>query len=132
MRRVQSFRAIKEEEFAEFIRQISSKAGSPSPRCFHITRPRELVQALDGFSLSDVFPSLKFLHVITGATSKIKKLQGKFDKISRDMLDDHRARKETNQRSWGPWQDRSRHFRGPGRKIKMRPPKIHTISKQSI
>ncbi|XVF77791.1 hypothetical protein PTKIN_Ptkin14bG0074800 [Pterospermum kingtungense] len=123
-RRVQSFRAIREEEVADFVSQISSKAGSPvnltkrfrsltysiisraafgdkyrDQNVFISLVQDELVDALGGFSLADVFPSLKLLHIITGATSKFKKLQQKFDKISQNILDEHRTRRETNKSS---------------------------------
>ncbi|XVF77874.1 hypothetical protein PTKIN_Ptkin14bG0082300 [Pterospermum kingtungense] len=124
MRRVQSFRAIREEEVANFISQISSKAGSPVnlrerirsltysiiSRAAFAEKYRdqdvfislvqdEMIDALGGFSLADIFPSLKLLHFITGATSKFEKLQRKFDQISQDILDEHRARKKSNKSS---------------------------------
>ncbi|XVF77881.1 hypothetical protein PTKIN_Ptkin14bG0083100 [Pterospermum kingtungense] len=123
MKRVQSFRTIREEEVANFITQISSKAGLPvslkkrlqslsygiiSRAAFgakykdqedFASLVQELSDALSGFSVADLFPSLKLLHVITGATSKFKKLHQKFDKILQNIIEEHRARKDTSKSS---------------------------------
>ncbi|XP_022718113.1 premnaspirodiene oxygenase-like [Durio zibethinus] len=121
MKRVQSFRHIREEEVADFIRQISSKAGSPvnlrkrlrslsysiisraafgakykDQDDFTTLVQEELTDALGGFNVGDIFPSLKLLHVISGATAKFKMLQHKIDKILENIIDEHRARKESS------------------------------------
>ncbi|XVE52785.1 hypothetical protein DITRI_Ditri02bG0151600 [Diplodiscus trichospermus] len=121
LKRVQSFRAIREEEVAGFIRQISSRAGSPvylrkrlqsltygiiSRAAFGVKYEdqddftlfvQELKDAMNGFTLVDVFPSLKLVHAISGATSKFKKLHRNFDKILQNIIEQHRAKKATAQ-----------------------------------
>ena len=88
MRCVQSFRAIREEEVARFVRQVSSRAGSPVNLAkrlrtltngiisratfgakykdqddFTLLVQVEYSKALGGFSLVDVFPLLKLLEI---------------------------------------------------------------------
>ncbi|XVF78078.1 hypothetical protein PTKIN_Ptkin14bG0099600 [Pterospermum kingtungense] len=117
--RVQSFRSIREEEIANFIREISSKAGSPvnlrkrfqsltysiiSRAAFGVNYKdqddftlhfKELLDVIGGFTLADIFPSLKLLHDISGATSKLKNLHQNLDKILQNIIEEHRDRKAT-------------------------------------
>ncbi|XVF77882.1 hypothetical protein PTKIN_Ptkin14bG0083200 [Pterospermum kingtungense] len=117
VKRVQSFRAIREEEVADFIRQISFRPGSPVNlrkrlRCLSysiISRAafgvkykdqedfallvEEMLDFMSRFSLADVFPSLKLLHVISEETSKLKKLNQNFDKILQNIIEEHKARR---------------------------------------
>ncbi|XVF77891.1 hypothetical protein PTKIN_Ptkin14bG0084000 [Pterospermum kingtungense] len=120
LKRVQSFRTIREEEVANFIRQIASRAGSPvnlgkrlqslsygifSRAAFGVKYKEqdnftilaeELLQYIGGLSLVDIFPSLKLLHAISGATSKLKTLHQNLDEILQNIIEEHRDRKATS------------------------------------
>ncbi|XVF77888.1 hypothetical protein PTKIN_Ptkin14bG0083800 [Pterospermum kingtungense] len=115
-RRVQSFRAVREEEVADFIRQISSKAGSPinlRKRLWSLTYGiisrvafgvkykdqddlaivvQELSDLAGGFSIGEVFPTMKLFYAISGATSKLKKIHQKTDSFLQNIIEEHRGR----------------------------------------
>lgn len=42
-----------------------------------------------GFDVADIFPSYKFLHVLTGMEGKLKKLHQNLDKTLNSIIDDH-------------------------------------------
>jgi hypothetical protein len=48
-----------------------------------------------GFELADLFPSQKFVHVISGTKAKLEKIHMKMDKILESIIHEHRE----NQRS---------------------------------
>ncbi|KAE8680311.1 putative Cytochrome P450 71D10 [Hibiscus syriacus] len=64
-KRVQSFRAIREEE--------------------------EAVEIVGGFSLADAFPSFKLLQILSGRSFQLEKLHRKSDKILENIIQQHRA-----------------------------------------
>ncbi|XWS10656.1 hypothetical protein CRYUN_Cryun38cG0015700 [Craigia yunnanensis] len=96
MRRVQSFRLSERKRLHILLGRAAFGAKYKDQDDFTLLVQDEYSEALGGFSLVDVFPSLKLLHVISGATSKFKKLHQKFDKILQNIMEEHRARKETS------------------------------------
>ncbi|XVE50822.1 hypothetical protein DITRI_Ditri01bG0194400 [Diplodiscus trichospermus] len=117
-KRVQSFRPTREEEVSNLVRAISSKAGSPvnlskmlCSLTFEIVSRtafggkckekeeftslfRELLELASGFTLVDLFPSLKLLQLLSGLRSKLERLHQKVDKILENVVNEHKASKE--------------------------------------
>ncbi|KAL4618677.1 hypothetical protein ACB092_06G027800 [Castanea dentata] len=115
-KRVQSFQSIREEEVSKLICFLSSNAGLPidlSEKIFSltfgitataafgkkckdqeafITLVKENLEVAGGFSVSDVFPSLKFLHVVSGLRPKLEKIHQKMDKILENIVNEHKGR----------------------------------------
>ncbi|KAL4309657.1 hypothetical protein GQ457_01G006950 [Hibiscus cannabinus] len=115
MKRVQSFRSIREEQVSSFIRSIFSTTGSEinigemlcklsynitlstaiGGRCKQhetfISIVRKVLKALHGFTISDLFPSIKLLPVITGMRSKVKRLHHDLDTMLESIIEEHRA-----------------------------------------
>ncbi|GAB4837192.1 hypothetical protein Ancab_002101 [Ancistrocladus abbreviatus] len=51
---------------------------------------RELDQvALDGFGISEYFPSMQLLHILTGYKSKLHKLFRRFDNFFNEIIEEH-------------------------------------------
>ncbi|KAE8680310.1 Cytochrome P450 71D8 [Hibiscus syriacus] len=114
-KRVQSFRAIREEEVSNFVSSIRSKAGSPvnlrkllRALTSNITARaafgakckdreafsqvvQEAVEIVGGFSLADAFPSFKLLQLLSGRSFQLEKLHRKSDKILENIIQQHRA-----------------------------------------
>ncbi|XP_050219138.1 desmethyl-deoxy-podophyllotoxin synthase-like [Mercurialis annua] len=115
-KRVLSFRSIREEEVSKLIKSLHSvPAGTPinfsklfntltyniiSRAAFgkvwkgediFIPTTRKLIDACGGFSLADVYPSIKLLLWLSGMVPKIKKLHQQMDSICQNIIDDHRA-----------------------------------------
>ncbi|KAL5707797.1 hypothetical protein ACHQM5_018658 [Ranunculus cassubicifolius] len=114
-RKVQSMWAIREEEVSNLIRNISSSAMSGSTvnlsdslvalisdiisrtafgnKCkdkdAFVSLVKEADSLLGGFDFSDLFPSLTFLHWISGTKARLQKVQGKVDKILENIINDH-------------------------------------------
>ncbi|XP_022734514.1 premnaspirodiene oxygenase-like [Durio zibethinus] len=119
-KRVQSFSPIRKEEVSKMVRVISSKAGSPvnlSNMLYSLTYEivsrtafggkcndlkdefallfREILWFASGFTLVDLFPSVKFLQFLSGLRPKLEKLHRKVDKILDNVINEHKASKET-------------------------------------
>ncbi|KAJ8773538.1 hypothetical protein K2173_005784 [Erythroxylum novogranatense] len=122
-KRVQCFRSIREEEVSDLIRNISSSSGSLinlSKMIFSLTFSvtsrtafgkiwqdkyafgpiiQEIIQVGGGFSVTDVYPSLKFLPVITGMKRKLQRLHKKIDSVLDIIIHEHKATKLANEDS---------------------------------
>ncbi|KAI3862160.1 hypothetical protein MKX03_013574 [Papaver bracteatum] len=112
-KRVQSFGSIREEEVSNLINSISLMAGSQinlSEKISSLTNDvtsraafgkkskdkeafisliKETTKMASGFAISDLFPSLKFIHVISGMKSKLESLHQKTDKILDNIIKEH-------------------------------------------
>lgn len=119
-KQVRSFRSIREEEVSNFIKRVSSKAGSQinlSDMVFLFTNDvicraafgnkcndkeefkaafLESTKLGGGFDISDVFPSLKFLHVIGGMKPKLEKIHEKIDRIFGNVILEHKKNRITS------------------------------------
>ncbi|XP_038693716.1 cytochrome P450 71D9-like [Tripterygium wilfordii] len=113
-RRVQATRPIREEETLEFIKSISLKARSKvnlsemlTCLSFAITLKasfggnserhgaflplvREVIEVIAGFSLADIFPSIKFFHMISGMRTRLENLHHEIDQILENLINEHR------------------------------------------
>ncbi|XP_065862559.1 desmethyl-deoxy-podophyllotoxin synthase-like isoform X2 [Euphorbia lathyris] len=118
-RRVQSFRSIREEEVGNIMRSISDLASEGSVINFSqilykymysvisraafgkvrkeqeafVPRVKEIMALAAGFSLADVFPSVKLLQRIGGLRAKMERIHHQADEILEVIINDHKARK---------------------------------------
>ncbi|XP_063947372.1 premnaspirodiene oxygenase isoform X2 [Daucus carota subsp. sativus] len=114
---VQKFEPIRKEEVENLIKIVSQNEGSAvniSELLFSLTTGvtaravlgkkikdtevfasflRETVELSSGFGVADIYPSLKFLHLISGVQGKLEKLHVKIDRILENIISDHRDRK---------------------------------------
>ncbi|KAK7299983.1 hypothetical protein RJT34_10814 [Clitoria ternatea] len=117
VKRVQSFRSIREEEVLELVKTIGASEGSIvnlSGRIFLVTygivaraafgkRSRyqkifiaaveEQLKLLGGFSVADLYPNSKVVQMMSRTKAKLKKVHAQIDGILQDILDEHRNRK---------------------------------------
>lgn len=113
-KRVQSFSSLREDEVRNLIESIRSSLGSPinftgkiysltstivckaafGSKCkdpdMFISLAREAISAVGGFDLADLFPSRKFLRVITGMKTKVEEMHRKIDKILENIILEHK------------------------------------------
>ncbi|KAK1381261.1 tabersonine 16-hydroxylase 2-like [Heracleum sosnowskyi] len=111
---VQKFRFIREEEVLNFINLISRNKGltiNLSKELFSLTSGitaraafgkkindkevfamtlKEIMKLSSGFSVADMYPSIKFLHVISGVPSRLEKVHKEMDKILGRVINEHR------------------------------------------
>lgn len=120
-KRVQSFQAIREDEVMKMIKSISQdRLGSPiniSEKVFSLTygitgraafgrknnAQAEFIKIIEealvlgtGFSIADLYPSIKILQSISGMRRKLEKLQKRLDLILDNIVCEHRGRISTN------------------------------------
>ncbi|XP_050226623.1 desmethyl-deoxy-podophyllotoxin synthase-like [Mercurialis annua] len=120
-KRVQLFRSIREAEVSNFIRSISSRAGLPinltkllhslsstitvraafgdkfpQDREEFVPVANELLKTMSGLSITDLFPSSKLLHVITGVQYRFEKLHKKIDLMLEKIINGHRISRATS------------------------------------
>ncbi|CAN1252594.1 Premnaspirodiene oxygenase [Linum perenne] len=105
-RRVSSFSSIRMEEVSRLVADISRECGS-TPEGVDMRRMLALlssnvtsrsvvgnvVKTHEGFGLSDLFPSMKFLPVITGFRAKLVSTHRAADSILEEIINQHRARR---------------------------------------
>ncbi|KAJ9182551.1 hypothetical protein P3X46_006535 [Hevea brasiliensis] len=116
-KRVQSFRSIREEEVSNLMSSISFNGGSLvnlSKKLFAFTYSvisraafgrvreeqeafvallKEIMEVGAGFSISDLFPSIKVLQMVSGMGAKMERLHQEADRILENIISDHRSRK---------------------------------------
>ncbi|XP_055960783.1 premnaspirodiene oxygenase-like [Mercurialis annua] len=116
-KRVQSFRSIREEEVLFLVNSISTSTESPvnlSKMLFALSNIitlraafgkiikqkdeflpliQKTIQMFEGFSVADIFPSVKFLHGITGMKPKLERLHQEADMILENIIKKHRENK---------------------------------------
>ncbi|CAN0871261.1 Cytochrome P450 71D8 [Linum grandiflorum] len=56
----------------------------------------DISSAVGGFAVSDLFPSLKFLPLLTGFKSRLTKLHLAIDAMLEEIIDEHKARRSNN------------------------------------
>ncbi|XP_045826991.1 cytochrome P450 71D11-like [Trifolium pratense] len=120
IKRVQSFRPIREQEMSNLVKNIASDEGrvvnlsqqvvsmmfSITSRAVFgkkyieqdefIAQVREVMQLSSGFYIGDLFPSAKWLQNFSGMRSKLEKVHQIIDRILEMIIDDH---KETKSRT---------------------------------
>ncbi|XP_026450852.1 cytochrome P450 71D8-like [Papaver somniferum] len=80
-RRVQSFRSLREKESA-----FGQKCEENEEL---LSLMNQVVNMASGFDIADIFPSLKFLHIISGMKPKLYHLFHKVDKILETIIRKH-------------------------------------------
>ncbi|XP_071720159.1 premnaspirodiene oxygenase-like [Rutidosis leptorrhynchoides] len=122
-KKVQSFRSVREQEswkLVEFITKLKSKNVNLSDKIFGTTNTvvckvvvgnkckdqekliellNEFISLTSGFVLSDLFPSIKILPLITGTKQKVIKLRDKMDVIFDSIISDHEEQRKTEQKN---------------------------------
>jgi len=115
-KRVESYRALREEELSNFIKWIASQAGSPvnlSSKVFStvygitsraafgkkcqdqelfIQIVKDVIAFASGFNMADFFPSIKLLHVISGVRPTLEKMHKETDRIMEKIISEHKAK----------------------------------------
>ncbi|KAF5175432.1 Cytochrome p450 [Thalictrum thalictroides] len=128
-KRVQSFWSVREEEVSNLIGRITLVAGSQiniSEQIFtlinditaraafgktckdkeaFISEIKEFVRLASGFNVVDLFPSMKFLEVISGIKSKIEIVHKKVDKILEDIVREHKEKCKETENTEGKVED---------------------------
>ncbi|OWM85821.1 hypothetical protein CDL15_Pgr012071 [Punica granatum] len=119
-KRVLSYRSVREDEMANLVKWIRSKAGTAinltekiyssqygmtsraafGKQCHEQDRfigvVKEAIKFAGGFGIADLFPSIKLLHVISGMKPKIEKLHKESDRMLEDIIREHREAKKRN------------------------------------
>ncbi|CAI8586975.1 unnamed protein product [Vicia faba] len=115
VKRVQSFRSIREQEVEDLVKSITASEGSivnlsrkVSDMTYGIvaraafgkrskneqafkSATDEIAGLLGGFCIADLYPSIKMLQRMSMAKTKLEKLHRDIDKIMQDILEDHRS-----------------------------------------
>ncbi|KEH29697.1 putative premnaspirodiene oxygenase [Medicago truncatula] len=114
VKRVQSFRSVREEEVLDLVKSIFSSEGCVvnltqkiSSLTYGIVARaafgkrnkhqqvfksaiEEIVSLLGGFCIVDLYPSIKILKRVSQVKTKMEKLHREIDMILQDIIDDHR------------------------------------------
>ncbi|KAM7502685.1 hypothetical protein LguiB_001589 [Lonicera macranthoides] len=119
VKKVRSFAFIREDEVWHLLESIkSSISSSRSPAIINISAKiasltssivcrasfgskckdqdalikliQEIISLAGGFDVADLFPSVKFLQVISGMKPKLEKLHWEIDQILNNIIDEHR------------------------------------------
>ncbi|KAK7316832.1 hypothetical protein RJT34_00581 [Clitoria ternatea] len=126
-KRVESFQSIREEEASNLVKEIGLNEGSSinlskminstsysltsrvalGGKCedqdAFIAVMKGVVQLVSGFSIADLYPSIRVLQVLTRVRSKAEKLHQEIDRILEKIVRDHRdtssETKEINQKA---------------------------------
>ncbi|KAG7963143.1 hypothetical protein I3843_09G104500 [Carya illinoinensis] len=118
-KRVQSFSSLREDEVCKLIESIRLSSGSPinfTEKIYSLTSTivckaafgskckdpdpfisltREAISALGSFDLADLFPSQKFLRVITGTKTKVEEMHRKLDRILENIIHEHKENQKS-------------------------------------
>ncbi|KAI3919965.1 hypothetical protein MKW98_001221 [Papaver atlanticum] len=89
-KQVQSFISLREAEASNLIQRISSGAGLSinfSQRIFNSSN--DIVSR----AVYDLYPSQKWLHLISGMKGKLDRIHQKQDKILNDIIEEHKKKK---------------------------------------
>ncbi|KAK3015622.1 hypothetical protein RJ639_005468 [Escallonia herrerae] len=116
VKRVRSFRTVREEEVWNFIDSISSSAGHSinlTEKIYKLTScitsramfgkeckdASEFVKVVTegselggGFDLPELFPSLKFLHFISSTKPALQKLHTRLDRLLDNIITEHKSK----------------------------------------
>ncbi|XP_061364142.1 cytochrome P450 71D11-like [Gastrolobium bilobum] len=117
LKRVNSFRPIREEELSNLVKRIASEKGSPinlteaivssiytifsrasfGKKCKdqekYIAVLKESMQLAAGFYIGDLFPSITWLQFFTSLRPKLERLQRQNDEIAGNIIDEHKEAK---------------------------------------
>ncbi|KAB2044454.1 hypothetical protein ERO13_D01G074800v2 [Gossypium hirsutum] len=114
VKRVQSFRSVREEQVSSLIRSIFSKTGKEinlgemlcnlsyniilrtafAGRCkkheAFISFLKKFVEAMAGFNIADLFPSIKFLPDLSGMRAELERFHHDIDTMLESIIQEHR------------------------------------------
>ncbi|XP_013459992.2 cytochrome P450 71D11 [Medicago truncatula] len=117
LKRVNSYQPIREEEFSNLVKWITSKKGSSinltqavlssiytilSKSAFgkkcndqdkFISAVKELIKIAAGFDLEDLFPSITWLHYFTGLRPTLERVHRQVDQIMENIISEHKEAK---------------------------------------
>nr|H2DH19.1 RecName: Full=Cytochrome P450 CYP71D312 [Panax ginseng]AEY75216.1 cytochrome P450 CYP71D312 [Panax ginseng] len=123
--KVSFFRSIREEEVWRLVQSIQSSLESPinlskrfsaftnAVTCIATIGKRsqlqdELVQVIEdiaslagGFDVSDLFPSIKLLHVLSGMRPKLQTIRKKLDNIFDNIILEHKENRNRTNKGYG-------------------------------
>ncbi|KAL0328549.1 UNVERIFIED_CONTAM: cytochrome [Sesamum calycinum] len=115
VKRVQSFRHIREEEFLNLCRWIGSQSGllinltervnlttsdvvaraslgkKTEEKAAFISVIRKGIEMAAGLHVADVYPSIKLFTQVSGMRARVERLHKETDRILEDIINDHRA-----------------------------------------
>ncbi|KAJ9693761.1 hypothetical protein PVL29_009630 [Vitis rotundifolia] len=118
-KRVKSFQVIRKEEISKLIRIINSSSRFPinlrdriSAFTYSVisraalgkeckdhdpltTALGEITRLASGFCLADLYPSVKWIPLVSGVRQKLEKVQQRIDGILQIVVDEHRERMKT-------------------------------------
>ncbi|KAL6975219.1 hypothetical protein U1Q18_024014 [Sarracenia purpurea var. burkii] len=118
LKRVQTFRGIREEEVSNLVSSISANARLPinlskevssmtygivsramfGRKCkdqdefFSILKDATILAS--GFNIVDMFPSIKLLHVVSGTRQTLEKMHERIDQILQKIINEHRDNRQ--------------------------------------
>lgn len=111
VKRVRSYQSIREAEVAKFVRGISTNTGCAinlTEKIYSMTHAitmraafgdkckdgegfisvvKEIMKAAGGFGVSDLFPSQKWLHVITGERRRLEEIHRRCDVLLQRIVE---------------------------------------------
>ncbi|KAF6137220.1 hypothetical protein GIB67_030984 [Kingdonia uniflora] len=96
VKRVQSFRAVKEQEVALMISSITSLESGPvhlSEMLLYLVNNAALL-TLRGFALANFSPRLEWIHKFDGLEAKLNKAFMELDKFYDEVIEEHMKRKQ--------------------------------------
>ncbi|TYI47263.1 hypothetical protein E1A91_D13G160800v1 [Gossypium mustelinum] len=88
--RVNSFQSIREEEVLNLIETIKSNEVLAVNLNAFVSVISEESKVNSGFLVSEFFPSLKFLDVVSGLKHRVEKIHGEADRILGNIVNDHK------------------------------------------
>ncbi|KAI8557503.1 hypothetical protein RHMOL_Rhmol04G0015800 [Rhododendron molle] len=91
-KRVQTFRGIREEEVSNLIRAAFGKKSKYQEELISIAE--EAIPLVAGFTIVDMYPSVKLLEVITGFRRKLEEMSEKLDQVLESTVREHKERKK--------------------------------------
>ncbi|CAJ1971496.1 unnamed protein product [Sphenostylis stenocarpa] len=115
-KRVNSFRPIREQELSNFVKEISLSEGSPinltekicslsyglmSRIAFgkksedqeaYVEHMKGVSETVAGFSVADLYPSIRLLQVITRIRTRVEKIHQGMDRVLENIVRDHREK----------------------------------------
>ncbi|KAK2640204.1 hypothetical protein Ddye_027999 [Dipteronia dyeriana] len=118
LKKVQSFHSVREEEMANLVNWIASRAGTPinfTDKIYTITYDftsrvafgriiesqenfiwvvKEMVKYVEGFHYADLFPSISLLHWITGFRFKLERVKRYSDEILESIINEHKKNRK--------------------------------------
>ncbi|CAL1385447.1 unnamed protein product [Linum trigynum] len=128
-KRVQSFRRIRGEEVSNLVASLTAASGEPvdltlmlstatssitSRAAFgkaqgltsaFMTVISDISDVASGFKISDLYPSLKLLPVLTGFKAKLEKMRRASDSVLDQVIDEHQSRRRAGRKGDGEKED---------------------------